>query len=576
MALAFETSNSVKDSKTNRTFFPQKEKPKPLFFQPKLTIGPSDDVYEREADAVADKVVRMDNGSHLQPNISPASIQRKCAACEEEEALQRKGDGSNDEKLEAPPIVAEALGSGGHPLDNHSRSFMEGRFGYDFGNVRIHTDAVAAKSAQSINALAYTSGNSIVFGEGQYAPGSTSGKRLLAHELTHVVQQNSTARRLVQKDEAPAPAPVYGNSCSGGANDPCQFARCDGRHVGINNDFSRAMRYSSAAFAALSADPLSQRTIDALDWYFNDHSQTTVDLVRERMLCIYLCLLDAFGSNQYGCNPDYPSPTVTAYVCVWNTPVCTDKVTDVCLTNNYFSKSDRVKAEVLIHECAHRVGLSLGGPDFDIYDHRARFLTLSTSEALMNADSFALFAGAITHGVRTTLLINPVFPFGVSFSGGPAFSGGSDSWYARMNYANFEFQHPAIQLFNPNFGVSFTLLGESTSPTNPGITASTSLLTSLTAGFRITDPRPGPSGGGYFSMWGGPALAFSPSSSNIVGLGAEAGVAVGYRWRWLDASAGGIYFHDPTRPEGMRDILTLGPTLTITFQPQISAIPGSH
>jgi hypothetical protein len=301
-----------------------------------------------------------------------------------------------------------------------------------------------------------------------------------------------------------------------------------------------------------------------------------VDFVRGRMLCISFCLLDAFGKNQYGCNPDYRNRNASAYVCVGSTPVCTDAVTNVCLTNNYFSKTSRVRAEILLHECAHRIGLSLGGPDFDIYDHRAHFLRLSTSEALMNADSFALFAGAITNGVRTTLLINPVFPYGVGLSGGVAFSGGTDTWYARMNYANFEFQHPAMQLFNPNLGVSLTVIGESTSQSRPTVTASTSLLASLTAGFRITDPRPGPSGGGYFSLWGGPAVAFSPGSSNFVGLGAEAGVAVGYRWRWLDASAGGIYFHDPTRPEGMRDILTLGPTLTITFEPQISYIPGSH
>jgi hypothetical protein len=531
-----------------------------FFFQPKLTTDSTNAVYQREPDALTDKVVRIGDHEQMQTRISPVSIQRKCAACEEEEKLQRKENGTKETDAEAPSIVSDALGSGGSPLDNNSRSFMESRFGYDFSNVKIHTDAIAAKSAQSINALAYTSGNSIVFGEGQYSPNSDSGKRLLAHELTHVVQQNNnTARRLIQKNGDPAAAPVYGEACSEGASDPCQFSRCDGLHVGINNDFTRAMNYATAAYGALGASPLSQRTIDALDWYFNDHSETTVDLVRERMLCISLCLIDAFGGNQYGCHPDY---SATAYVCVGSTPICTDAVTNVCLTNSYFSKSDRVRAEVLIHECAHRIGLSLGGSDFDIYNHRAHFLRLSTSEALMNADSFALFAGAITNGVRTTLLINPVFPFGVGLSGGGAFSGGTNTWYARMNYANFEFQHPAIQLFNPNFGVSLTLIGDSTSTTDRSVTASTSFLASLTAGFRITDPRPGPS--------------IAAGSSNPIGIGAEAGVAVGYRWRWLDASAGGIYLHDPTRPEGMRDILTLGPTLTITFEPSILSIPGSY
>ena len=82
-----------------------------------------------------------------------------------------------------------------------SRSFMENRFGYDFSNVKIHADAVAGKSAQSINALAYTSGNNIVFNEGQYSPGTENGRRLLAHELTHTIQQGSSVA--IRKKEIP-------------------------------------------------------------------------------------------------------------------------------------------------------------------------------------------------------------------------------------------------------------------------------------------------------------------------------------------------------------------------------------
>jgi Domain of unknown function (DUF4157) len=73
---------------------------------------------------------------------------------------------------------------------------MESRFSYDFSNVRIHTDEAAAKSAYSVNALAYTLGNDIVFGEGQYQPNALVGRRLLAHELTHVVQQLSADRNI--------------------------------------------------------------------------------------------------------------------------------------------------------------------------------------------------------------------------------------------------------------------------------------------------------------------------------------------------------------------------------------------
>jgi hypothetical protein len=284
--------------------------------------------------------------------------------------------------------------------------------------------------------------------------------------------------------------------------------------------------------------------------------------------------MDAYGHNQYGCHPD---DSAIAYVCVGSTPMCTDSVTNICLTDVYFGKSDRVRAESLIHECGHRIGLSLGGPDFDIYDFRDHFLYLSTSEALMNTDSFALFAGAITNGIRTTIILNPMFPIGLGLSGGVGLSGGSPTWYARMTYANIEIQHPSLEFFNPNLGISLTLIGESTSATDPTVSASTSFLASLTAGFRIGDPRPGSAGGGYFSFWGGPALAVGGGASGTVaGLGAEAGLAAGYRWRWLDVSAGGIYFHDPTRPEGMRDILTVGPSLSISFSPTFFSVPGSH
>ncbi len=89
----------------------------------------------------------------------------------------------------APPIVNEALGSGGRPLDPVIRAFFEPRLGHDFSQVRVHADAKAGDSARSLNALAYTAGQDVVFEAGQYAPGSRAGRRLLAHELVHVVQQ---------------------------------------------------------------------------------------------------------------------------------------------------------------------------------------------------------------------------------------------------------------------------------------------------------------------------------------------------------------------------------------------------
>jgi Domain of unknown function (DUF4157) len=98
-----------------------------------------------------------------------------------------------------PPIVHEVLSSSGQPLDGGTRAFMEPRFGHDFSQVRVHTDARAAESARAVNALAYTVGRDVVFGEGQYTPGAREGRGLLAHELTHVLQQTRSAGAVIQK-----------------------------------------------------------------------------------------------------------------------------------------------------------------------------------------------------------------------------------------------------------------------------------------------------------------------------------------------------------------------------------------
>jgi Domain of unknown function (DUF4157) len=173
---------------------------------------------EREADAMADKVMRMSMPEPIGFSSAKNSIQRKCAHCEEEEKkeqLQRKESNSEGASV-APSIVSDVLNSSsGKSLDNDSRSFMESRFNYDFSSVKIHDDDLAAKSAGSINALAYTSGNNIVFNSGQYNTTSDSGKRLLAHELTHVVQQNGPNIRR-QED-------VASSESTASANRPARF-----------------------------------------------------------------------------------------------------------------------------------------------------------------------------------------------------------------------------------------------------------------------------------------------------------------------------------------------------------------
>jgi hypothetical protein len=163
--------------------------------QAKLAVNQPGDIFEQEADRVAQQVVS---------SSVPPLVQRKCACggaagasgeCEEcrkkkEGLVQRKTEGGT-ESATAPTVVHEVLDSSGQPLDAATRAFLEPRFGHSFEDVRIHTDEQAAEAARSVDALAFTVGRDVVFGAGQYAPGTLNGKRLLAHELTHVVQQRS-------------------------------------------------------------------------------------------------------------------------------------------------------------------------------------------------------------------------------------------------------------------------------------------------------------------------------------------------------------------------------------------------
>lgn len=176
--------------------------------QRKLAIGPIDDHLEREADATAARVMRMRQSVPPSRLISPArtesafSLQRKCACggacfdCKEDadkpEELRMKSARSGGlVSRPVPPSVHWALRSSGQPFDTSTRTFFEARFGHDFTHVRVHDDQAAANSAREINAQAYTVGQHVVFAPGRYAPRTDEGRRLIAHELTHVAQQAS-------------------------------------------------------------------------------------------------------------------------------------------------------------------------------------------------------------------------------------------------------------------------------------------------------------------------------------------------------------------------------------------------
>ncbi len=198
--------------------------------QRKMTLGPVGDKYEQEADAVAKQVVstlhhapktetavstaqRQEEEEEMQmkPAATISSLQRQ----EDEEEMQAKGEpmlagGELSDNVETAVTQAK---SGGQPMHNTVRQPMEQAFGANFGNVKIHTDAQSDQLNRSLQARAFTSGQDVFFRQGEYNPGSASGQELIAHELTHVVQQNGTAVQCHEEETAQRhPAPYVAQS----------------------------------------------------------------------------------------------------------------------------------------------------------------------------------------------------------------------------------------------------------------------------------------------------------------------------------------------------------------------------
>jgi outer membrane protein OmpA-like peptidoglycan-associated protein len=132
-------------------------------------------------------------------HLGEGVLHRKCSDCRKKRELLQRRSSEQMGPAETPPIVQDVLVSPGQPLDRETRAFMEPRFGYDFSKVRVHADAKAAESARAVNALAYTVGRDVVFSADQYSPETDKGRRLIAHELSHVLQQGSTNYSAIEK-----------------------------------------------------------------------------------------------------------------------------------------------------------------------------------------------------------------------------------------------------------------------------------------------------------------------------------------------------------------------------------------
>ena len=262
--------------------------------QAKLKVGRPGDVYEQEADRVADAVIRMSEPSptaslgasgheqanriqrmcpkceeeaqrpSAEPNVSEqihgSRIQPVCSECDEELTRQASEEEGLDALLQTKEVAShtvevtpdmesriDVLRAGGRVLPESVRVFFEPRLGYDFGEVRIHTGPLAEASARELGALAYTVGKHIVFAPGRYAPGTQSGRQLLAHELTHVVQQRQATIPMVQ---------AQGGKDVDVSEDPCNELRdpieeLDTQFLDAETEMKKELQVLLLAFAAV-------------------------------------------------------------------------------------------------------------------------------------------------------------------------------------------------------------------------------------------------------------------------------------------------------------------------------------
>lgn len=392
----------------------------------RLPIGVPNDSLEQEADRVADEVMASGiggrNWSLSQMSIDPP-LQRKCSCggsgssdgqcsgCKEkeEEALQRKAVGAVESGV-APPIVHEVLRSPGQPLDRATRDFFEPRFGYDFSRVRIFDDSAAAKSAREVSANAYTVADRIVFDAGKYAPGSHSGRRLLAHELAHVVRQRGKRNSAKSQsgilhpsqagvDVSTGAGPMLARDASKTTVEvtgPTGPPNCTlENHRVIKPAVDQAVQWLNSTIQKLDAynpnstDKKPDSVRSALDRHFHSSDAGTATDVRGR--------LDAIRT-------DINTRTTLKVE-------CHDKSDTTCGIAGAYSSGNLMvfcpnffegdelgwRSETVIHESAHAL---VGGKHIEDRGYRSdrTYAVLTTKEALTNAESFGLLVQELGTG----------------------------------------------------------------------------------------------------------------------------------------------------------------------------------
>jgi myosin heavy subunit len=282
---------------------------------------------------------------------------------EEEEEVQMKAEAGGSTAGQHLSSRIQSSAGKGRPLPGKTRAEMENAFGVGFDGVNVHTDAEAVQMNKALGAQAFTHGKDVYFNSGKYRPESAEGKRLLAHELTHVVQQSSSLE-LIQR---------YGGCSSS-------------QDATITADHLRAMQMLNTAITKLGLynGTAPSEVFRALSLHFSGSTSAAFagwikfNLQFLRLIAQaanYQC--ETIGGSSWACTS--PNTLATAFWCV--------PFIDIRLCPSYFSQSDTERSTTLIHEWVHKYGCN-----FDLgYEHEGDYGGNATITQLLNADSFAHF-----------------------------------------------------------------------------------------------------------------------------------------------------------------------------------------
>ena len=377
--------------------------------QRKLTIGASDDPLEKEADRVADQVLAAPTNPAV--NGVPPRIQRFTAQPAEQTDT-------------APISVDRVLASSGRPMEPLLRLDMEQSFGYDFSGVRVHSGAPAAQSARDVNAHAYTVGNNIVFGADQFAPETEKGRRLIAHELVHALQQGGPSSPI--EDEASNLGSIPGNAESQTYAGSIRDLQKPGQR------FRRSAQRISRTARALRRTPIFEPNCDEYDRCKVIEPLRAANQLVDRVLAELPPL--ASGAVTTGrivdlLNVHFHDPSNVAtraavvfsnyqaikaelntgirFVCHPKAEDCTSQDgrvgaftgdqpgDDIGLCNAYHTADCQEQARMLIHEICHHIPATRLD---HAYVHESGYMALPANKATENPDTYAQFAKMVFLG----------------------------------------------------------------------------------------------------------------------------------------------------------------------------------